>query len=423
MTRNNNPGPDKKLPDMLNNLDINEFTYDLPDDRIARFPLDDRDRSKLLVSENGIISDTEFSKLPDLMPTDKLLVFNNSRVIRARLLFRKNSGAQIEVLCLEPADPADYERSFSSKKPVTWKCIVGNLKRWKNELLELPFRVEGNDYLLTAEKVNTNNDICEVRFSWTNTDLSFSDLLEIQGHVPLPPYLGREDNINDVSRYQTIYATVKGSVAAPTAGLHFTAKVLDRLKDKGIKSCEVTLHVGAGTFQPVKTDNALLHKMHSEQIYINRTTLTSLNEKQGNIIAVGTTSVRTLESLYWIGVKMLEQETVNGEPIHLGQWEAYKVKTSYTANEAIEAILDYMKKYNLDSIEASTQLMIIPGYRFRMVDGIITNFHQPGSTLLLLVAAWCGSKWKEIYRYAIDNKFRFLSYGDSSLMIRELTYK
>lgn len=399
-----------------NLIDINDYYYSLPEEKIAKFPLDNRDKSKLLIYKNGICTTEVFSDIQDFLPVDSFLVFNNTRVIRARLLFKKESGANIEVLCLEPSDPPQYEAVFSSNKPVEWNCIIGNLKRWKSGKLILPVLIKENNLELTAEKMSQEGENVVVRFSWNSESFTFGEVLEASGHIPLPPYLNRPDTEADAISYQTVYSKIQGSVAAPTAGLHFTEKVLGNIKTKGHKTAEVTLHVGAGTFMPVKSRFVNDHSMHTEHYSVSRELIENLIDKKNKIIAVGTTSVRTLESLYWLGIKIMQSRETTHE-LFTSQWEPYENEISIPASDALSALIDYTDKIGIKTIRASTQIMIVPGYRFRVTDGIITNFHQPKSTLLLLVAAFAGEKWKEIYNYALANDFRFLSYGDSSLLL------
>jgi S-adenosylmethionine:tRNA ribosyltransferase-isomerase len=401
------------------NVDINEYDYDLPSERVAQYPVRERDISQLLISDGKNLSKDIFKNIPDHIPAGSLLVFNNTRVIRARLLFRKDTGAVIEILCIEPLSPIEYEMSFSSLEPVEWKCIIGNLKKWKSGKIMTSCRFSGKEFELIAEKLQNEGEAWRVRFTWSNKSMSFGEVIEVTGHIPLPPYIIREDNSEDITRYQTVYSSIKGSVAAPTAGLHFSNNVLEKLVEKGFKSAEVTLHVGAGTFQPIKSNNIKNHEMHCEHFYVTADTIKLLLENHGKLIPVGTTSVRTLESIYWLGVKMiLDPSGFKGE-LTLGQWEVYKIETQISVNEALEAILKYLKKAKQQILQASTSIIIVPGYDFRMINGMITNFHQPRSTLLLLVSAWSGKKWKEIYKFALENDFRFLSYGDSSLLYKE----
>jgi len=405
----------------MKDIELNDYDYDLPSDRIAQYPVNERDMSQLLIyKENNIYKDI-FRNIDDYLPSDSLLVFNNTHVIRARILFRKETGAAIEVFCLEPLSPFEYELSLSSRKPVEWKCLIGNLKKWKSGKIMTHFIFSGKEYELTAEKIQPEGDAWRILFTWDCSCLSFGEVIELSGHIPLPPYINREDEPGDITRYQTVYSRIKGSVAAPTAGLHFTNNILEKLDKKGIKSVEVTLHVGAGTFQPVKSTNISSHKMHCEHFFVTSKTIELLLENQGKIIPVGTTSVRTLESLYWLGVKIISDPLNCGSDLSLGQWEVYDMETTVTIKESMEALLNHLRKNNLSYLRASTSIIIIPGYNFRMINGMITNFHQPRSTLLLLISAWTGIKWKEIYTFALENDFRFLSYGDSSLLFKNST--
>ncbi|HEX2969248.1 MAG TPA: S-adenosylmethionine:tRNA ribosyltransferase-isomerase [Bacteroidales bacterium] len=397
-------------------INIDDYDYNLPDERIAQYPVERRDSSRLLVMKKGEISQDLFSNIDKYLPDKSLLVFNNSKVVKARLLFGKDTGAKIEVFCLEPEVPSGYEMSFRSSSPVEWKCIIGNLKKWKKGIIRTSFVHNGATRYLEAEKTKQGDgETWIIRFTWDSC-ISFAEVLEAAGHIPLPPYIERPDETLDADRYQTVYSRMEGSVAAPTAGLHFTSNVLENLKDNGIKMTELTLHVGAGTFQPVKVKNATDHKMHYEHFLVTQDTVKSLVANEGKIIAVGTTSVRTIESLYWLGIKLINKSQGDCSKLILGQWDAYKIKTEIPANEALNAILLMMKEKKVLSLYASTGIMIIPGYKYRVVNGIITNFHQPRSTLLLLVSAWIGDRWKEAYSYALENNFRFLSYGDSSLL-------
>ena len=408
------------IPEIIRKNEINlaDFNYSLPDDKIAQYPVSERDMSRLLISGKNFMTHTPFRNIAEYIPEDHLLVFNNTRVVRARIHFQKESGASIEIFCIEPRLPADYERSFNSNEEVIWKCIVGNLKKWKRGRLTKAFSYKGRVYELVAEKLKPLADAWEIRFVWNCADLTFMDLLDLTGHIPLPPYINREDKEEDARSYQTIYASIKGSVAAPTAGLHFSDIVFEKLRKKGIKTCEVTLHVGAGTFQPIKSTSITGHDMHCEHFIITKKTIEILLENIGHIIAVGTTSVRTLESLYWLGIKLSGEGYNNGEELSIGQWEPYLPDPCCSADTSLKATLHFMNKKDYSSLNVSTSIIIIPGYEFRMINGIITNFHQPGSTLLLLVSAWTGSKWKDIYDYALQHDFRFLSYGDCSLLFR-----
>ncbi len=388
------------------NITIADFNYSLPDEKIAKFPLKDRDKCKLLIYKDGNIRESVFTEVENLLEPGTLLAVNNTKVIPARLEFFTENGARIEIFCLEPHSPADYDSNFSSRTGCEWKCLAGNLKRWKNFNLrrDLPFGDE--TITLEVEKMEVSGGEVIARFSW-NGDHSFSDVIDAAGSIPIPPYLNRKAEESDTVDYQTIYSHYKGSVAAPTAGLHFTPELLKRLRcDFG----QLTLHVGAGTFKPVKTDTIGEHEMHREFFSVTKDFLASLISHSGKVTAVGTTTVRTLESLYWLGVNMIE-----GRPFsHLTQWECYDMEdTAISADSAINAILSYLESNNMDTFKASTGIMICPGYRYRIVSNIITNFHQPESTLLLLVCAAIGTDWKEIYNYALQHDFRFLSYGDS----------
>lgn len=394
---------------------INDFDYPLPDRRIAKFPLPQRDASKLLIYQNEKIKEDVFSNLVDYLPQDCLLVYNNTRVIQARLIFQKPTGARIEVFCLEPSLPADYALSLSSTESCIWKCMVGNLKKWKSGMLTKKVDVNGISIELNAELLQSEHNTHAVRFSWNNQDIHFAQILENAGELPIPPYLHRDTEESDKTTYQTVYSKIEGSVAAPTAGLHFTPEVFESLKKKRIETEELTLHVGAGTFQPMKSEKVDEHKMHTEVIELNKSTIEHLIRKNGNIVAVGTTSVRTLESLYYIGLKIAENAETND--FHIPQWMPYETKSTLSTVESLQQIVDYLEKRNLKNIHASTQIMIKPGYEFHVVNGIITNFHQPKSTLLLLVSAFVKGNWKAIYDYALSRDFRFLSYGDSSLLM------
>lgn len=391
-------------------INISDYNYNLPDERIAKFPLEKRDSSKLLTYVSGNVSTNVFSSLPEILPANSCLVFNNTRVIQARLEFFKSTGSRIEIFCLEPQEPSSYELSLSSTQSCVWKCMVGNLKKWKGEVLKK--EVGCDNLILEAERLETNGNTSYIKFSWNN-GVSFAEVLDLLGELPIPPYLNRKTQESDKTTYQTVYSKVKGSVAAPTAGLHFTPEVISALHDKGIKTMELTLHVGAGTFQPVKAEEIGGHAMHAEKIEVSREFIENLIENLGNIVAVGTTSVRTLESLYYLGVQLHNGDT----SLLVNQWEPYESEKVLTAREALEAILNYMEKTQSNILYATTQIMIVPGYKFNIVNVLITNFHQPKSTLLLLLAAFVGEKWRELYKYALENDYRFLSYGDSSVLI------
>jgi S-adenosylmethionine:tRNA ribosyltransferase-isomerase len=400
------------------NINLKDYDYNLPEDRIAQYPVRERDMSQLLVYKENNISKDIFRNVDNYLPADSLLVFNNTKVIRARILFRKATGASVEVLCLEPLLPAEYELSFGSKGPVEWKCIIGNLKKWKRGSITTTFYYNEQQFNLSAEIICAEGEVWRVRFSWNSKVISFGEVIDSTGHIPLPPYINREDEAEDINRYQTVYSSIKGSVAAPTAGLHFTNNVFKKFEDKRIRSTEVTLHVGAGTFQPIKAKNIYSHEMHCEHFYVTRKTIETLLENKGNIIAVGTTSVRTLESLYWLGVKLINSTPECTNRLSIGQWEPYAMESTITFKESLQAFLNYMVEKNYPLLWASTNILIIPGYKFRVINGMITNFHQPKSTLLLLISAWIGEAWKEVYMYAMNNNFRFLSYGDSSLLMK-----
>ena len=402
----------------MRDIDLNEYDYDLPANRIAQYPVNERDMSQLLIYKDDKISNDIFRNIDSYISSESLLIFNNTRVVRARILFLKETGAQIEILCLEPHSPFEYELSFSSKDPVEWKCLIGNLKKWKNRTIHSYFSYKGHRLKLTAERLLPVGEAWIIKFCWSSNAISFGEVIEATGHIPLPPYINRADNEEDLNRYQTVYSKIDGSVAAPTAGLHFTNNVFERLDQKGIKSVEVTLHVGAGTFQPVKSNTIKKHVMHSEHFFVTAETIKLIIENHGKIIPVGTTSVRVLESLYWLGVKLITDRSNFMHVLSLSQWEPYELETNIAVNESMESLLNHMKDRNLYYLHASTGIIIVPGYNFRMIEGIITNFHQPKSTLLLLISALIGNNWKKVYEFALENDFRFLSYGDSSLLFR-----
>lgn len=396
---------------------IEEFNYPLPDERIAKFPLTKRDESKLLVYRNGKIDEAVFKQLSDYLPQGSMLVYNNTRVIQARMLFQKETGAQIEVFCLEPVIPHDYALVFQQTETCSWLCLVGNLKKWKEGALHKTIRMDDKEVVLSAERIKTTGDSHLVRFSWNNPQVTFAELLDAAGILPIPPYLHRETRESDLQTYQTVYSKIKGSVAAPTAGLHFTPEVLAGLDAKGFTREEVTLHVGAGTFKPVKSEVIGDHEMHTEFISVRRSAIENIRTNLGRIIAVGTTSVRTLESLYYMGRTLVNNPDATSEELVVTQWSPYHDTEEVTAHEALTALLDYLDRNQTDTLLSATQIMIAPGYEFKIVKGIITNFHQPKSTLLLLISAFVNGNWKSIYNYALDNDFRFLSYGDSSLLL------
>lgn len=398
-------------------IKINDYNYPLPEERIAKFPLPVRDQSKLLVYRKGEISETVFTSLPDHLESGSLMIFNNTKVIQARLHFRKETGALIEIFCLEPIQPNDYALNFQQTQHTAWLCMIGNLKKWKEGSLHKELTVKGKPLTLTATRGACHGTSHWVDFTWNNEEVTFADILEVFGELPIPPYLNRETQESDKETYQTVYSKIKGSVAAPTAGLHFTQRVLDSLAEKGIDLEEVTLHVGAGTFKPVKSEEIEGHEMHTEYISVNRRTIEKLLAHQGEAIAVGTTSVRTLESLYYIGSTICQHPDASQEELHVKQWQPYESASPLTTVEALQHILNYMEKHQLDTLHTSTQIIIAPGYEYKIVKKIITNFHQPQSTLLLLVSAFVKGNWKIIYDYALNHNFRFLSYGDSSLLI------
>ena len=402
---------------MERHIDISRFDYDLPDERIAKFPLAERSASKLLVWRGGEIAEKRFADIGDVLPAGELLVFNNTKVIRARIIMHKPSGARIEVFCLEPHAPADYERAFAVKGGCEWSCIVGNLKKWKEGYVEVGFEWEGRTEHLRAWRTGGGGREQIVRFEWT-VDRTFGQLLEHLGRIPIPPYLDRESEEIDNTRYQTVYSKFEGSVAAPTAGLHFTSELIEGMKARGFGFEEVTLHVGAGTFLPVKDDDAARHPMHTEHFEVRRAAVARLLEKWGRITAVGTTSVRTLESLTALAWRIRTAGTGDAERV-VGQWELYDVPAEFSGREALDTLAGYMDREGTERLKAATQIMITPlGYEFRIVRNIITNFHQPKSTLLLLVSAFAGEDWRRIYDYALSHDFRFLSYGDSSVLMR-----
>jgi len=397
-------------------IHIDDFDYELPDERIAKYPLPERDKSKLLVWKNGRIAESVFQNLNEFIPENSLLVFNNTKVIQARLIFRKETGALIEIFCLEPQEPSDYAQAFAQTQSCTWLCLVGNSKRWKEG--KLGCMVQGTR--CTVEKLKSYGETHLIRFEWDNPDWTFADVLEKYGELPIPPYLNRKTEASDKQTYQTIYSKIKGSVAAPTAGLHFTEAVFQSLQAKKIEREELTLHVGAGTFKPVKSETLSGHEMHSEWFSVKKSTIEQLIKKEGQVIAVGTTSVRTLESLYYIGVILEKNPDAKPEELTIDQWTPYPENEDHLAlpaSGALRNLLEYMERNRLETLVTHTQILIAPGYSFKIVNGMITNFHQPKSTLLLLISAFVGSRWKEIYNYALANDFRFLSYGDSSLLM------
>lgn len=401
-------------------IHIRDFAYDLPEERIAKFPLSVRDESKLLLYRHGEISEEHFYNLPQYIPAGCLMVFNNTKVIQARLHFRKETGALIEVFCLEPAEPHDYALNFQQTGHTAWLCMIGNLKKWKEGALRREMTVKGHPVTLTATRGICQGTSHRIDFTWDNDEVTFADILEVFGELPIPPYLNRRTEESDLVTYQTVYSKIKGSVAAPTAGLHFTPRVLEALKEKGVDLEELTLHVGAGTFKPVKSEEIAGHEMHTEYISVSRSTLASLVRHGGRAIAVGTTSVRTLESLYHIGVTLLKNPDATDEELPVSQWQPYHLSSKKLATppvEALNAVLAYLDRHELEALHTSTQIIIAPGYDYKIVQAMVTNFHQPQSTLLLLVSAFVHGDWRRIYDYALSHGFRFLSYGDSSLLI------
>jgi len=404
----------------VQDISIQDYTYALPEEQIATYALPDRDHSRLLIWNKGEIKDERFDHLPDYLPSNSMLVFNNTRVIRARLFFHKHTGAKIEIFCLEPLDPVEYTQSFSKTYSCKWKCIVGNLKKWKDEVLVQTLEINGRQVFFKAEKIKeSDSNAYEIKFSWDNPLFTFAEILEFTGNIPIPPYLHRESEEIDLTSYQTVYSKIKGSVAAPTAGLHFTEAVFEALKKKNISCEEVTLHVGAGTFQPVKSETIGGHEMHTEHFIVSLELIDRLASFEAKIIAVGTTSVRTLESLYFIGCKVITNPDINIEQLPVNQWEPYTPPTlNYPRREAFEALSAWMVGQHLTELSSSTQIIILPGYTFRVIGGMVTNFHQPQSTLLLLIAAFLGDEWKRIYAHALSENYRFLSYGDSNLYLK-----
>ncbi|MDY3848683.1 MAG: S-adenosylmethionine:tRNA ribosyltransferase-isomerase [Prevotella sp.] len=405
-------------------IHISDYNYELPEERIAKFPLKQRDHSRLLVYDKGNITEDIFYHLPDHLDKGALMIFNNTKVIQARMHFRKDTGALIEVFLLEPALPADYELMFQTNRSCQWLCLVGNLKKWKEGTLRRSFDVAGKTITLSATRLAEERTSHLVAFEWDNDAVSFAEILDTVGELPIPPYLNRKTEESDKTTYQTVYSKIKGSVAAPTAGLHFTPEVLRDIDTHGIEREELTLHVGAGTFKPVKSEEIEGHEMHTEYISVSRHTIQRLIAHQGKAIAVGTTSVRTLESLYYMGVKLHADPTLTEDQLHVGQWEPYDYARSVAegndcqlpVTDALQAILDMLDRDERQALHSSTQIIIAPGYEYKIVDTLVTNFHQPQSTLLLLVSAFVHGDWRRIYDYALAHDFRFLSYGDSCLI-------
>lgn len=397
-------------------IKIKDYNYNLPSDKIAKFPVAERDHSKLLIYNKGEIQHDSFYNIVKYLPESALMVFNNTRVIQARMYFRKETGALIEVFLLEPSYPASYEQMFQVQESCSWICMIGNLKKWKEGVLSRKINIQGEPVVITVEKTNEVHTGHNVKFSWTG-NYSFSEIIDTIGELPIPPYLNRETEKSDLSTYQTVYSKIKGSVAAPTAGLHFTDRILAEIEAHGIERQEVTLHVGAGTFKPVKSEEISGHEMHTEYISVHRNTIERLIYHGGNAIAVGTTSVRTLESLYYLGKRILLNPDVTQEELHITQWEPYDNEFNPSTIESLEALLSWYDRNNINVLHSSTQIIIVPGYSYHIVKMLVTNFHQPQSTLLLLVSALLHGDWHRVYDYALQNDFRFLSYGDSSLLI------
>jgi S-adenosylmethionine:tRNA ribosyltransferase-isomerase len=397
-------------------IHIKDYDYVLPEECIAKFPLAHRDGSKLLIYEKGLIGHTLFRNIVEYIPATDFLVFNNTRVIQSRFLFKKITGAPIEIFCIEPSDPPDYYQSFQNKNQVTWQCLIGNAKRWKEGQLTKSIVHENKKITICAEKLEKINDTWLIRFSWEPGKYTFADILSTAGLIPIPPYLKREPVQEDEINYQTVYGSIDGSVAAPTAGFHFTPEILDTLKKKGVPCMELTLHVGAGTFRPVLATEIHEHIMHAEHIYFKKDDIKNLLAHKGKITAVGTTSARTLETIYWLGCKVRQQVNRNLQHLSLDQWEDHNL-IPVMKDVSLEALLEFSESNRINDFHCITRLMIIPDYRYHMVNRIITNFHQPKSTLLLLISSFIGKDWRKVYEYAMNHDFRFLSYGDSSLLI------
>ena len=398
-------------------IKISDYNYPLPDDRIAKFPLAERDHSKLLIYQQGKVGEDIFYRLPNYLPKGALMVFNNTKVIQARLHFRKETGALIEVFLLEPAAPADYELMFQTTAKCSWLCLVGNLKKWKEGTLRRAFSIKGEQLTFSATRIGEQGSSHLVRFEWDNDRVSFAEILEAVGELPIPPYLNRDTQESDKTTYQTVYSKIKGSVAAPTAGLNFTEDVLADIDAHGIEREELTLHVGAGTFKPVKSEEIDGHEMHTEYISVRKQTIEKLIQHHAEAIAVGTTSVRTLESLYYMGVYVATHPDATEEELHVCQWTPYEVPSTMPSVDALQHLKEWMDRHGLKTLHSSTQIIIAPGYEYRIVKMLVTNFHQPQSTLLLLVSAFLHGDWRKVYDYALAHDFRFLSYGDSCLLI------
>ena len=401
---------------MIPDIRIEDYNYPLPDDRVAKYPLPERDASKLLYYDAGRIGEYCFRQIPEFLPPDALMVFNDTKVVPARLHFQRSSGAHIEIFCLEPVEPAEYNTAFAATEHCVWKCVIGNAKRWKDDMLVLYNPGKDNKITqmnLTARLLERDGQTGRVELHWEDGS-PFSRVLEVCGTIPIPPYLNRHSEAIDAERYQTLYARIRGSVAAPTAGLHFTDEVLRRIREKGIQTRTVCLHVGAGTFLPVKSEHVAGHPMHREPFVVTLDFLRDLRHPHGPVVAVGTTSVRTLESLYYAGVSCIER----GRPADVDQWDPYTREYPYSVEASLDALISYLEAEGLDELRIGTRIIIVPGFHFRLVDRMVTNFHQPESTLILLISAFVGGDWRTIYEYALEHGFRFLSYGDSSLLVR-----
>lgn len=396
------------------NIPIEKYDYPLPKEKIAKYPLGKRDDSRLLVYRDKEIGDRWFHELPDLLPKDTLLIFNDTKVIQARLPFKKKTGARIEIFCLQPESPSDVALAFAQTREVSWNCLIGNQKKWKEGTLEQSLKIGNANVLLVAERLRPTNDGVVIRFKWNNPAFTFSEIMEALGETPIPPYLERASEPVDRERYQTIYSKAQGSVAAPTAGLHFTPEIMGKLKKQGIQTQHLTLHVGAGTFKPVKSSAIDGHLMHTEHFQVSVEMLQTLAAHRGTLISVGTTTLRTLESLYWAGVLAGQKKAFH----HIDQWLPYNLPSTLSYRQALLKLIEALQKEGLTNYTGSTSIIIVPGYHMRSIDALITNFHQPRSTLLLLVAAITGERWQEIYRHALQQPYRFLSYGDSSLIWR-----
>jgi len=400
-------------------IKIEDYNYALPDDKIAKFPLEKREMSKLLYRKGDLLEEKKFTNLPQLLPKKSLLVFNETKVVKARLIFKKSTGATIEIFCLEPVEPVnDFQLAYQQKSPVIWKCFIGNAKRWKTGTLEMEFEIDGVTHKIFAQKLEQLSEGFLISFSWITNSLSFLDIINNAGFIPIPPYLNRKANNQDTVRYQTVYAQHEGSVAAPTAGLHFTPSIISELKNHNIETDKLTLHVGAGTFKPVVSKTIATHEMHTEKVIVRLKTLEHILKKlQDPIIPVGTTSMRTLESLFWMAVKLKN----GNDTFTVEQWDPYEltIEPNYSPKQALIELISYLKNNGLEELKGETRLMIAPGYKFKIATGLITNFHQPKSTLLLLVSALIGDSWKQAYEFALNNSFRFLSYGDSCFFLKE----